>query len=149
MGYSCYYNIFICLQKQKNKWGVMRHPMVLNFINERLLDCALFYTLHIVAFALFLLLLSSHIFARTTLKDWAVTAFLFFFTLMMVSWPPGIINLYSSCSKARSKPVSPRTACLSGSLSPVLSISSPMSPLSAMSGCPRSSPTTTTTRRSK
>uniref|UniRef100_A0A0N4WN09 Ion_trans domain-containing protein n=1 Tax=Haemonchus placei TaxID=6290 RepID=A0A0N4WN09_HAEPC len=67
-----------------NKWGVMRHPMVLNFINERLLDCAFFYTLHILAFGVFLLLLSSHIFSSTVAKDIAVTAFIALFLFFML-----------------------------------------------------------------
>lgn len=70
--------------KKDNKWGVMRHPMVLNFINERLLDCALFYSLHILAFAVFLLLLSSHIFSNSLAKDVAVTAFIAFFLFFMM-----------------------------------------------------------------
>ncbi|XGW19288.1 hypothetical protein V3C99_003261 [Haemonchus contortus] len=70
--------------KRDNKWGVMRHPMVLNFINERLLDCAFFYTLHILAFGVFLLLLSSHIFSSTVAKDIAVTAFIALFLFFML-----------------------------------------------------------------
>ncbi|KAK6015326.1 hypothetical protein OSTOST_19250, partial [Ostertagia ostertagi] len=62
----------------------MRHPMVLNFINERLLDCAFFYTLHILAFGVFLLLLSSHIFSSTVAKDIAVTAFIALFLFFML-----------------------------------------------------------------
>ncbi|VDL66008.1 unnamed protein product [Nippostrongylus brasiliensis] len=62
----------------------MRHPMVLNFINERLLDCALFYTCHIFAFAAFLLLLSSHIFSSNLVKDLAVTGFIAFFLFFML-----------------------------------------------------------------
>ncbi|VDM84098.1 unnamed protein product [Strongylus vulgaris] len=62
----------------------MRHPMVLNFVNERLLDCAFFYTLHVLAFAIFLLLLSSHIFSHSTAKDIAVTAFIALFLFFML-----------------------------------------------------------------
>ncbi|KIH59876.1 hypothetical protein ANCDUO_09881 [Ancylostoma duodenale] len=76
--------MYLMLQKKENKWGVMRHPMVLNFINERLLDCAFFYTLHILAFAVFLLLLSSHIFSSTPAKDIAVTAFIAVFLFFML-----------------------------------------------------------------
>ncbi|ETN75127.1 hypothetical protein NECAME_03850 [Necator americanus] len=71
-------------QKKENKWGVIRHPMVLNFVNERLLDCAFFYTLHVLAFAVFLLLLSSHIFSSTPAKDIAVTAFIMLFLFFML-----------------------------------------------------------------
>ncbi|KAK6729699.1 hypothetical protein RB195_006633 [Necator americanus] len=70
--------------KKENKWGVIRHPMVLNFVNERLLDCAFFYTLHVLAFAVFLLLLSSHIFSSTPAKDIAVTAFIMLFLFFML-----------------------------------------------------------------
>ncbi|KHJ93380.1 hypothetical protein OESDEN_06712 [Oesophagostomum dentatum] len=70
--------------KRAKKWGVVRHPMVLNFINERLLDCAFFYTLHVIAFAVFLLLLSSHIFSHTPAKDVAVTAFIALFLFFML-----------------------------------------------------------------
>ncbi|KJH53252.1 hypothetical protein DICVIV_00563 [Dictyocaulus viviparus] len=70
--------------KKDNKWGVIRHPMVMNFVNERLLDCAFFYTLHILAFAIFLLLLSSHIFSNTLAKDIAVTAFIALFLMFML-----------------------------------------------------------------
>ncbi|KAE9420301.1 hypothetical protein Angca_004974, partial [Angiostrongylus cantonensis] len=70
--------------KKDNKWGVIRHPMVMNFVNERLLDCAFFYTLHVLAFAVFLLLLSSHIFSDTLAKDIAVTAFIALFLFFML-----------------------------------------------------------------
>ncbi|VDM57256.1 unnamed protein product, partial [Angiostrongylus costaricensis] len=70
--------------KKDNKWGVIRHPMVMNFVNERLLDCAFFYSLHVLAFAVFLLLLSSHIFSNTLAKDIAVTAFIALFLLFML-----------------------------------------------------------------
>uniref|UniRef100_A0A158P8J5 Ion_trans domain-containing protein n=1 Tax=Angiostrongylus cantonensis TaxID=6313 RepID=A0A158P8J5_ANGCA len=72
------------LYKKDNKWGVIRHPMVMNFVNERLLDCAFFYTLHVLAFAVFLLLLSSHIFSDTLAKDIAVTAFIALFLFFML-----------------------------------------------------------------
>ncbi|KAK6051766.1 hypothetical protein COOONC_10728 [Cooperia oncophora] len=76
--------LFLFFMKRDNKWGVMRHPMVLNFINERLLDCAFFYTLHVLAFGIFLLLLSSHIFSSTLAKDIAVTAFIALFLFFML-----------------------------------------------------------------
>ncbi|PAV77503.1 hypothetical protein WR25_02542 isoform B [Diploscapter pachys] len=71
--------------KVQNKWGVLRHPYILNYINERLIDCAIFYTMHIIAFFLFLLLLSWHIFSRTIFKDWLVTIFVAVFSIFMLT----------------------------------------------------------------
>ncbi|GMR51593.1 hypothetical protein PMAYCL1PPCAC_21788 [Pristionchus mayeri] len=70
--------------KDRNKWGVLRHPMVLHFINERLIECAVFYLLHIIAFFKFLLLLSSHIFSKDTFKDVLVTIFVVVFLFFMM-----------------------------------------------------------------
>ncbi|KAF8366425.1 trpa-2, partial [Pristionchus pacificus] len=70
--------------KDRNKWGVLRHPMVLNFINERLIECAFFYFLHLAAFFTFLLLLSSHIFSNDIFQDILVTLFVLFFMFFML-----------------------------------------------------------------
>ncbi|CAI5438469.1 unnamed protein product [Caenorhabditis angaria] len=70
--------------KTGNKWGVIRHPYVLNYLNQKLIDCSLFYLLHIIAFFSFLLVLSWHIFARTPAKDWLVTLFVAVFGLFLI-----------------------------------------------------------------
>ncbi|GMT26350.1 hypothetical protein PFISCL1PPCAC_17647 [Pristionchus fissidentatus] len=70
--------------KDGNKWGVLRHPMVLHFVNERLVESAVFYLAHIVAFFFFLLLLSSHIFDKDTCKDVLVTLFVIVFLFFMM-----------------------------------------------------------------
>ncbi|CAD6184641.1 unnamed protein product [Caenorhabditis auriculariae] len=74
---------FPTLNTQK-RWGVIRHPFVLNYLNHKLLRCALFYTIHIIAFFSFLLLLSWHVFARTFYKDVLVSAFVLMFFIFMV-----------------------------------------------------------------
>ncbi|CAJ0575472.1 unnamed protein product, partial [Mesorhabditis spiculigera] len=69
--------------KDQKKWGVIRHPMVLNYVNERLLDMSSWYTFHIIAYFSFLLLLSWHVFSRSFYKDLLITAYLAFFVFMM------------------------------------------------------------------
>ncbi|CAJ0955065.1 unnamed protein product, partial [Mesorhabditis belari] len=70
--------------KDKKRWGVIRHPLVLNFVNERLLDCAGFYTFHMLTYFSFLLILSSHVFSRTRFKDWLITGYLALFLFFML-----------------------------------------------------------------
>ncbi|EGT45070.1 hypothetical protein CAEBREN_25813 [Caenorhabditis brenneri] len=43
------------------EWDTIRHPFVLHFINQKLLDCAGFYTAHIIVATLLFILLSCHI----------------------------------------------------------------------------------------
>ncbi|CAB3407189.1 unnamed protein product [Caenorhabditis bovis] len=70
--------------KLANKWGVLRHPFVLNYLNQKLIDCALFYTFHIIAFFLFLLLLSWHIFSPAFFKSCIVTVFVAAFAISQI-----------------------------------------------------------------
>lgn len=65
--------------KDKRNWAVLRHPMVLNFVNEKLLERAIFYAIHIISYLLFLLLLSSYIFGKTPSQDVLATIFLIVF----------------------------------------------------------------------
>lgn len=65
--------------KHKRHWNVLRHPFVLNYINEKLLERATFYFAHIIAYFIFLLLLSSYIFGKTDFQDILATIFLIFF----------------------------------------------------------------------
>ncbi|VDN51942.1 unnamed protein product [Dracunculus medinensis] len=60
------------------------HPMVLNFINEKLLGRAVFYILHIIAYLAFLLLLSSYIFDKNALQDALATVFLIIFGFCLI-----------------------------------------------------------------
>ncbi|CAJ0571017.1 unnamed protein product, partial [Mesorhabditis spiculigera] len=69
--------------KDQKKWGVIRHPMVLNYVNERLMDMSGWYTFHIIAYFSFLLLLSWHVFSRSFYKDLLITAYLAFFVFMV------------------------------------------------------------------
>ncbi|CAI2311209.1 unnamed protein product [Caenorhabditis sp. 36 PRJEB53466] len=70
--------------KASKKWGVIRHPFILNYVNQKLVDCAFFYTLHILAFLFFFLLLAWHIFARTIIKDFLITAFVATFGMFLI-----------------------------------------------------------------
>uniref|UniRef100_A0A8R1DF22 Ion transport domain-containing protein n=1 Tax=Caenorhabditis japonica TaxID=281687 RepID=A0A8R1DF22_CAEJA len=70
--------------KLSKKWGVIRHPYILNYVNQKLVDCALFYTCHILAFLMFFLLLAWHIFSRNLIKDWIITVFVAVFSMFLV-----------------------------------------------------------------
>uniref|UniRef100_A0A8R1EC80 Uncharacterized protein n=1 Tax=Caenorhabditis japonica TaxID=281687 RepID=A0A8R1EC80_CAEJA len=72
------------IQKLSKKWGVIRHPYILNYVNQKLVDCALFYTCHILAFLMFFLLLAWHIFSRNLIKDWIITVFVAVFSMFLV-----------------------------------------------------------------
>lgn len=60
--------------------------MVLNYINEKLLERASFYIIHICAYFIFLLLLSSYIFGKTDFQDIFATLFLIVFGFGLVSY---------------------------------------------------------------
>ncbi|KHN73291.1 Transient receptor potential cation channel subfamily A member 1 -like protein [Toxocara canis] len=70
--------------KDRKQWAIIRHPMVLNFVNEKLLQRAKFYMAHIIAYLLFLLLLSSYIFDKNALQDVLATLFLIVFGFCLV-----------------------------------------------------------------
>uniref|UniRef100_A0A914ZVD9 Ion transport domain-containing protein n=1 Tax=Parascaris univalens TaxID=6257 RepID=A0A914ZVD9_PARUN len=70
--------------KDRKQWAIIRHPMVLNFVNEKLLQRAKFYVAHITAYLLFLLLLSSYIFDKNALQDVLATFFLIVFGFCLV-----------------------------------------------------------------
>ncbi|VDM38198.1 unnamed protein product [Toxocara canis] len=71
-------------RKDRKQWAIIRHPMVLNFVNEKLLQRAKFYMAHIIAYLLFLLLLSSYIFDKSALQDVLATLFLIVFGFCLV-----------------------------------------------------------------
>ncbi|VDN03128.1 unnamed protein product, partial [Thelazia callipaeda] len=71
-------------QRDSHQWNVIRHPMVLNFLNEKLLLRAYFYAAHIVAYFSFLLLLSSYIFDKSNFQDVLSTLFLLIFGFCLV-----------------------------------------------------------------
>jgi hypothetical protein len=71
-------------QRDKRQWQTLRHPMLLNFLNEKLIDCAPIYLLHIILYLKFLLLLSSYIFYRSLLQDAIGTLFLIVFLFFLV-----------------------------------------------------------------
>lgn len=59
--------------------------MVLNFINEKILSCTLFYTVHIFVYFVFLFLLYSYVHGKpTTRKNMMVTIIVAFFIFFMV-----------------------------------------------------------------
>ncbi|EFO97595.1 hypothetical protein CRE_10674 [Caenorhabditis remanei] len=70
--------------KANKKWGVIRHPYILNYINQKLIDCALFYSLHILAFLVFFLLLAWHVFSRNLFKDFLISIFTGVFFMFLV-----------------------------------------------------------------
>uniref|UniRef100_A0AC35EVC4 Uncharacterized protein n=1 Tax=Panagrolaimus sp. PS1159 TaxID=55785 RepID=A0AC35EVC4_9BILA len=47
--------------KDKNKWNIIKHPFMFNYINETLLNSAFTYTMHISLYFAFLFLLYSYI----------------------------------------------------------------------------------------
>ncbi|EGT45072.1 hypothetical protein CAEBREN_25101 [Caenorhabditis brenneri] len=51
------------------EWDTIRHPYVLHFINQKLLDCAGFYTAHITVATLLFFLLAWHIISPDIIKD--------------------------------------------------------------------------------
>ncbi|CAA95836.1 Ion_trans domain-containing protein [Caenorhabditis elegans] len=70
--------------KSGKKWGVIRHPYILNYVNQKLIDCAFFYSLHILAFLVFFLLLAWHVFSRNLFKDFLITIFTGIFFMFLV-----------------------------------------------------------------
>ncbi|CAG9539241.1 unnamed protein product [Cercopithifilaria johnstoni] len=70
--------------RDNRRWNVIRHPMVLNFINEILLSQAYLYVAHIISYLVFLLLLSSYIFGKNSVQDILSTLFLIIFGFYLV-----------------------------------------------------------------
>ncbi|KAM3722195.1 Transient receptor potential cation channel subfamily A member [Dirofilaria immitis] len=70
--------------KDNHRWNIIRHPMILNFINEKLLSQAYFYVIHIIAYLIFLVLLSSYIFGKNNVQDFLSTLFLIIFGFCLV-----------------------------------------------------------------
>ncbi|EJD75278.1 hypothetical protein LOAG_17549 [Loa loa] len=70
--------------KDNHRWNVIRHPMVLNFVNEILLSQAYLYVIHITSYLIFLLLLSSYIFGKNNIQDFLSTLFLIVFGFCLV-----------------------------------------------------------------
>ncbi|KAI6223643.1 hypothetical protein M3Y99_01445800 [Aphelenchoides fujianensis] len=71
--------------KDNDFWSVIRHPLVLNFIDQCLLRCTLFYTIHIAVYFFLLFLLYSYIHLPPTIeKNLVVSAIICFFVFFMV-----------------------------------------------------------------
>uniref|UniRef100_A0AAF5RX60 Ion transport domain-containing protein n=2 Tax=Wuchereria bancrofti TaxID=6293 RepID=A0AAF5RX60_WUCBA len=70
--------------RDNHRWNIIRHPMVLNFINEILLSQAYLYVAHIISYLIFLLLLSSYIFGKNNMQDFLSTLFLIIFGFFLV-----------------------------------------------------------------
>uniref|UniRef100_A0A914D3J6 Uncharacterized protein n=1 Tax=Acrobeloides nanus TaxID=290746 RepID=A0A914D3J6_9BILA len=71
--------------KNKNQWNLIRHPLVLNFINEKILSCTLFYTTHILAYFFFLFLLYSYVqLSPSIFRNMLVTSLVIFFLFFML-----------------------------------------------------------------
>uniref|UniRef100_A0A183BVF2 Ion_trans domain-containing protein n=1 Tax=Globodera pallida TaxID=36090 RepID=A0A183BVF2_GLOPA len=71
--------------KERGQWRVVRHPLVLNFVNEKLLSCALFYLVHIFLYFVFLALLFSYVHGPPSVaKNLLVSAILLFFVFFML-----------------------------------------------------------------
>lgn len=58
--------------KDKNRWDVIKHPYILNYVNETLIHSATSYAIHIVVYFVFLFLLYSYI--HTNPQTWNNTA---------------------------------------------------------------------------
>ncbi|KAI6222117.1 hypothetical protein M3Y95_00950400 [Aphelenchoides besseyi] len=70
--------------KDNGHWSVLRHPLVLNYIDQILLRCTLFYTIHIIVNFVLLFLLYSYILGPTVEKNMVVTVIITFFVFFMV-----------------------------------------------------------------
>ncbi|VDK79607.1 unnamed protein product [Litomosoides sigmodontis] len=70
--------------RDNRRWNVIRHPMILNFVNEILLSQAYFYLMHILSYLVFLLLLSSYIFDKSSTQDILSTLFLTVFGFHLI-----------------------------------------------------------------
>lgn len=72
--------------KDRGQWRLIRHPLLLNFVNEKLLSCALFYLVHILLYFLFLALLFSYAQQGPPPlgKNLVVTAILLFFIFFLL-----------------------------------------------------------------
>uniref|UniRef100_A0AC34QIC0 Ion transport domain-containing protein n=1 Tax=Panagrolaimus sp. JU765 TaxID=591449 RepID=A0AC34QIC0_9BILA len=72
--------------KDKNRWDIIKHPLVLNYINEILVASALTYAIHILIYFVFLFLLYSYI--HTDPQTWnnsivTLLVSFFIFTLLV------------------------------------------------------------------
>uniref|UniRef100_A0A0R3RJ55 Ion_trans domain-containing protein n=1 Tax=Elaeophora elaphi TaxID=1147741 RepID=A0A0R3RJ55_9BILA len=70
--------------RDNHRWNIIRHPMVLNFVNEILLSQAYLYVAHILSYLVFLILLSSYIFGKNSVQDILSTLFLIVFGFYLV-----------------------------------------------------------------
>lgn len=72
--------------KDRGQWRLIRHPLLLNYVNEKVLSCALFYLMHILLYFLFLGLLFSYAQqgAPSVGKNLLVTTILLFFIFFLL-----------------------------------------------------------------
>ena len=73
------------LQKDGGHWNVLKHPLVLNFVNEKILSCTLFYSLHVIVYFLFLFLLYSYVHGKPSVeKNIVVTGIVLSFIFVKI-----------------------------------------------------------------
>ncbi|CAD5206261.1 unnamed protein product [Bursaphelenchus okinawaensis] len=71
--------------KDHDHWAVIKHPFVLNYVNERILSCTLFYAIHIIVYFFFLFLLYSYVHSPPSMvKNLIVTTIIGFFVFFML-----------------------------------------------------------------
>ncbi|CEF64362.1 Hypothetical protein SRAE_1000261600 [Strongyloides ratti] len=69
---------------KSKEWGLIKHPMVLNFINEKLINSAMVYAFHCLIYFFFLFLLYSFVMTQTNYyRSILVSFFLIFFLFFM------------------------------------------------------------------
>nr|CAD2165728.1 unnamed protein product [Meloidogyne enterolobii] len=71
--------------RDNDLWRLVRHPLVLNFVNEKLISCAFFYLFHVVIYFVYLGLLFSYAEGPPSIaKNLLVTVIIFFFIFILV-----------------------------------------------------------------
>lgn len=114
--------------KDKNKWNVIKHPFVFNYINETLLNSAFTYTMHIVLYFAFLLILYSYIHAKPTIwNNSLVTVFVIIFIFFLVrafTDPFRDFSITSPFSSSKPNSSLKGIASVYGSVFPTFSLSS-------------------------
>ncbi|CAJ0571016.1 unnamed protein product, partial [Mesorhabditis spiculigera] len=72
--------------------------MVLNYVNERLLECAVWYTLHIIIYFIFLVVLSGHVYWKTLTKAIIISVFVIFLFFITTVKAVRKVQIEESCS---------------------------------------------------
>ncbi|CAJ0575552.1 unnamed protein product, partial [Mesorhabditis spiculigera] len=84
--------------KDEKNWALIKHPMVLNYVNERLLECAVWYTLHIIIYFIFLVVLSWHVYWKTLFKAIIISIFVIFLFFITTVKAVRKAQIEESCS---------------------------------------------------